>query len=177
MPDHLAADVGGIPEIVSGTDTPLLPPGDAAACWRAMQAFLRMPAEPRRKRGDAPATAVAERFTPERMAERGAGVLCHELAYRSPALTLTEKLTARRPEILSLWHEAAFSRAVCAMHSFGSSRMLNVGQPQSRQPVHGAHSRAEQARALPPSAVHRAGAGAIDRAVVIRGAGSACDIA
>jgi glycosyltransferase involved in cell wall biosynthesis len=58
----LASNVGGIPEIVAGTDTPLLPPGDPQALARAMLEML----------GDPPAAqaralrlrqAVAQRFT------------------------------------------------------------------------------------------------------------------
>jgi glycosyltransferase involved in cell wall biosynthesis len=40
----LATDVGGIPEIVDGTDTPLVPPGDAEALARAMIELLDDPA-------------------------------------------------------------------------------------------------------------------------------------
>jgi glycosyltransferase involved in cell wall biosynthesis len=40
----IATNVGGIPEIVAGTDTPLLPPGDVAALARALQGFLDDPA-------------------------------------------------------------------------------------------------------------------------------------
>lgn len=39
----IATNVGGIPEIVAGSDTPLLPPGDAAALARALQEFLGDP--------------------------------------------------------------------------------------------------------------------------------------
>jgi glycosyltransferase involved in cell wall biosynthesis len=39
----IATNVGGIPEIVQGSDTELLPPGDAEALARAMQAFLDDP--------------------------------------------------------------------------------------------------------------------------------------
>lgn len=39
----IATNVGGIPEIVAGSDTPLLPPGDADALARALQAFLDDP--------------------------------------------------------------------------------------------------------------------------------------
>ena len=58
----LATNVGGIPEIVNGTDAPLLPPGDAEALVRAMQGFLDNPASAtaRAQRLNA---AVAQRFT------------------------------------------------------------------------------------------------------------------
>jgi glycosyltransferase involved in cell wall biosynthesis len=39
----IAADVGGIPEIVAGSDTPLLPAGDFEALARSLQAFLDDP--------------------------------------------------------------------------------------------------------------------------------------
>jgi glycosyltransferase involved in cell wall biosynthesis len=39
----IATNVGGIPEIVQGSDTTLLPPGDADALAKAMQAFLDAP--------------------------------------------------------------------------------------------------------------------------------------
>ncbi len=63
----LATDVGGIPEIVSGTDTPLLPAGDVGVLAQAMQAFLDAP-EPAKARATRLQTAVAERFTVERAA-------------------------------------------------------------------------------------------------------------
>ena len=63
----LATDVGGIPEIVSGTDTPLLPAGDVDVLAQAMQAFLDAP-EPAKARATRLQTAVAERFTVERAA-------------------------------------------------------------------------------------------------------------
>ncbi len=39
----IATNVGGIPEIVAGSDTPLLPPGDTVALARALQGFLGDP--------------------------------------------------------------------------------------------------------------------------------------
>jgi glycosyltransferase involved in cell wall biosynthesis len=58
----LATDVGGIPEIVAGTDTDLLPPGDADALAHAMLEVLDNPGA-----SEARATrlrqAIAERFT------------------------------------------------------------------------------------------------------------------
>ena len=39
----IASNVGGIPEIVAGSDTPLLPPGDVDALARALQDFLDDP--------------------------------------------------------------------------------------------------------------------------------------
>jgi glycosyltransferase involved in cell wall biosynthesis len=63
----LATDVGGIPEIVNGTDTPLLPTGDVGALAQAMQAFLDAP-EAAKARASRLQAAVAERFTVERAA-------------------------------------------------------------------------------------------------------------
>jgi glycosyltransferase involved in cell wall biosynthesis len=63
----LATDVGGIPEIINGTDTPLLPPGDVGALAQAMQAFLDAPAVAK-ERATRLQAAVAERFTVERAA-------------------------------------------------------------------------------------------------------------
>jgi glycosyltransferase involved in cell wall biosynthesis len=39
----IATNVGGIPEIMAGSDVPLLPPGDADALARALQGFLDEP--------------------------------------------------------------------------------------------------------------------------------------
>lgn len=63
----LATDVGGIPEIVDGTDTALLPAGDVGALAQAMQGFLDAP-EPAKARARRLQAAVAERFTVERAA-------------------------------------------------------------------------------------------------------------
>jgi glycosyltransferase involved in cell wall biosynthesis len=63
----LATDVGGIPEIVNGTDTPLLPTGDVGALAQAMQAFVDAP-EVAKARATRLQAVVAERFTVERAA-------------------------------------------------------------------------------------------------------------
>jgi glycosyltransferase involved in cell wall biosynthesis len=63
----LATDVGGIPEIVNGTDTPLMPPGDTEALVRAMQGFLDDP-ETAKAHAERLNAAVAERFTVGRAA-------------------------------------------------------------------------------------------------------------
>jgi glycosyltransferase involved in cell wall biosynthesis len=63
----LATDVGGIPEIVNGSDTPLMPPGDIDVLARAMQKFLDVPDEAL-ARARRLKTAVASRFTIERAA-------------------------------------------------------------------------------------------------------------
>ncbi len=63
----LATDVGGIPEIVNGSDTSLLPAGDVGALAQAMQAFLDAP-ETAKARATRLQTAVTERFTVERAA-------------------------------------------------------------------------------------------------------------
>jgi len=44
----IATEVGGIPEIVEGTDTPLIRPGDIAALAQQMRAFWRTEAISRR---------------------------------------------------------------------------------------------------------------------------------
>jgi glycosyltransferase involved in cell wall biosynthesis len=64
----LATDVGGIPEIVNGTDTPLMPPGEAAVLERAMQGFLADPGEAK-VRAERLKTAIAARFTVGRAAD------------------------------------------------------------------------------------------------------------
>lgn len=58
----IATDVGGIPEIVQGSDTALLPPGDADALARAMQAFLDDP-QAAREKARRLKQAVRERFS------------------------------------------------------------------------------------------------------------------
>jgi len=63
----LATDVGGIPEIVAGTDTALLPPEDIGALAEAMLGTLDEPATARAKALRLQA-AVANRFTVTAMA-------------------------------------------------------------------------------------------------------------
>jgi glycosyltransferase involved in cell wall biosynthesis len=63
----LATNVGGIPEIVSGTDTRLMPPGDVDVLAQAMQGFLDTPDEAL-ARARRLKTAVANRFTIEQAA-------------------------------------------------------------------------------------------------------------
>ncbi len=63
----LATSVGGVPEIVKGTDTTLLPPGDVDALTEAMLGYLDQPEAPK-ARADRLRTAVGERFTVERAA-------------------------------------------------------------------------------------------------------------
>lgn len=57
----IATDVGGIPEIVRGSDTVLLPPGDVAALTRAMHGFLDAPAAAKTKAARLK-RSVADRF-------------------------------------------------------------------------------------------------------------------
>jgi glycosyltransferase involved in cell wall biosynthesis len=64
----LATNVGGVPEIVNGTDTPLLPPGDVSALAAAMHLYLDAP-EAAQQRAERLKAAVAERFTVDRAAE------------------------------------------------------------------------------------------------------------
>lgn len=63
----ILTNVGGIPEIVSGTETILCPPGDANSLETQMTAFLDSP-ENFVHRAQALQTAVAERFTVAGMA-------------------------------------------------------------------------------------------------------------
>lgn len=64
----LASDVGGIPEIVAGTDTALLPSGDADALAHAMLEVLDNPGAAEARAGRL-REAVAERFTIEAMTD------------------------------------------------------------------------------------------------------------
>jgi len=58
----IATDVGGIPEIVNGTDTPLLPPGDVSALVAAMETALTQP-DAVKSRAERLKASVASRFT------------------------------------------------------------------------------------------------------------------
>jgi len=62
----IATEVGGIPEIVEGTDTPLIRPGDIAALAQQMRAFLTHP-KPFLGRAIQLQRHVAKRLTVERM--------------------------------------------------------------------------------------------------------------
>ena len=62
-----ASNVGGIPEIVAGTDTDLLPPADVPALARAIERFLANPAAARQK-ADRLKQQVASQFTVAAMA-------------------------------------------------------------------------------------------------------------
>lgn len=64
----IATDVGGVPEIVNGTDTRLVPPGDAAALASAMTEFLNN-AEAAQERATRLKQAVEARFTVDRAAD------------------------------------------------------------------------------------------------------------
>jgi glycosyltransferase involved in cell wall biosynthesis len=64
----IATDVGGVPEIVAGTDTSLVPPGDAGALASAILEALRDPAAARARAGRLRA-AITGRFTVPAMAE------------------------------------------------------------------------------------------------------------
>jgi len=64
----LATSVGGIPEIVNATDTPLLAPGNVGALQAAMTRFLEAPDEAIGRAGRLKA-AVSERFTVDRAAD------------------------------------------------------------------------------------------------------------
>lgn len=75
----LASDVGGIPEIIAGTDTDLLPPGDADALAHAMLAVLDDPLAAQ-ERASRLREAVAARFTIEAMADAVLDVYAQVLA-------------------------------------------------------------------------------------------------
>jgi glycosyltransferase involved in cell wall biosynthesis len=62
----IATEVGGIPEIVDGTDTPLIRPGDIGALAAQMRAFLAAP-RPFLDRAARLQQHVAKRLTVERM--------------------------------------------------------------------------------------------------------------
>jgi glycosyltransferase involved in cell wall biosynthesis len=64
----LASDVGGIPEIVAGSDTNLLPPGDPEALAHAMLEVLDNP-RAAQARAFRVREAIAERFTIEAMTD------------------------------------------------------------------------------------------------------------
>jgi glycosyltransferase involved in cell wall biosynthesis len=64
----IATNVGGIPEIVNGTDTPLMSPGDVEVLERAMQGFLADPSDAK-ARAERLKAAVAARFTVGRAAD------------------------------------------------------------------------------------------------------------
>lgn len=64
----IATDVGGIPEMVQGTDTALVPPGDATALAAAMRAAV-LDWDSARERAGRFAEAVARRFTVARMCD------------------------------------------------------------------------------------------------------------
>lgn len=64
----LATNVGGVPEIVNGTDTPLMPPGDVDVLTEAMLGFLDAP-EAAKARALRLKAAVGERFTVDRAAD------------------------------------------------------------------------------------------------------------
>ena len=62
----IATNVGGIPEIVSGVDMPLIPPGDVPALAGQLRAFLAGP-KPFLERAAALQKIVGDRFTVENM--------------------------------------------------------------------------------------------------------------
>ena len=65
----IATDVGGIPEIVAGTDTALIPPGDVAALSDAIHASARRSARSARARAAAAEQNVGAKFTVDGMAD------------------------------------------------------------------------------------------------------------
>ncbi len=75
----IATNVGGIPEIVAGSDTPLLPPGDADALARALRGFLDDP-ETAKARALQLKQAVLKRFA---IGETTEAVLSFYAAHRA----------------------------------------------------------------------------------------------
>ncbi|HRD76638.1 MAG TPA: glycosyltransferase family 4 protein, partial [Hyphomicrobiaceae bacterium] len=69
----VATSVGGVPEIVAGTDTRLVPPGDASALAEALRIAIAEP-DLMRARAERLRASVASRFTVARMAD-GVGAL------------------------------------------------------------------------------------------------------
>ena len=76
----IATDVGGIPEIVAGTDTHLVPPGDAGALAARMSEILSDPAKAKAQAENL-RTAVERQFTI-------AGMTATVLAFYASALTV-----------------------------------------------------------------------------------------
>jgi len=71
----IATDVGGIGEIVAGTDTALIPPGHAGALAAAIASVIERP-DMAQARAARLKSAVLERFTVARMCEEIAGFYC-----------------------------------------------------------------------------------------------------
>ncbi len=64
----IATNVGGIPEIVAGTDIPLIPPGDVGALASQLRTFLASP-KPFLERAASLQKLVAQRFTVDQMTQ------------------------------------------------------------------------------------------------------------
>ncbi|MGE0766129.1 MAG: glycosyltransferase family 4 protein [Hyphomicrobiaceae bacterium] len=77
----IASDVGGVSEIVDGTDTPLVPPGDPIALANAMRHMLEDAGEAR-SRASRLKLAVASRFTVARMTDDVLGCYSEAEAHR-----------------------------------------------------------------------------------------------
>lgn len=75
----LATNVGGVPEIVNGTDTPLMPPADIDVLTEAMLGFLEAP-EAAKARAARLKAAVGARFTVDRAADAVLAFYCEQLA-------------------------------------------------------------------------------------------------
>ena len=75
----IATDVGGIPEIIAGTDVELISPNDAQALAQAMLAFLKNP-DILAKRAGALQNSVARRFTVKGMAQSVVDFYLQQLA-------------------------------------------------------------------------------------------------
>ena len=102
----IATDVGGIPEIVAGSDTPLLPAGDVQALARALQAFL-----------DDPGTAKARALRLQQTVQKRFAIGCYadgcrarlrhgaRARGRSDPLTLTTNLNEHVASQTGRWHD------------------------------------------------------------------------
>jgi len=75
----IATNVGGIPEIVAGTDVELIAPNDKQEIERAMLAFLKSP-DTLNKRAGALQNSVAQQFTVKGMAKSIADFYLQQLA-------------------------------------------------------------------------------------------------
>lgn len=84
----IATNAGGIPDIVAGTNTPLVPPDDPAALGAVMRAVLAAP-DLALSRARRLSTRVAQHFTTEAMADAITEFYGHRAPLTAPAPALT----------------------------------------------------------------------------------------
>lgn len=90
----LATNVGGVPEIVAGGDTPLLPPGDPVALAEAMRDILANPG-PAARRAARLRTLLLSRFSVETMTDGVLSFYGDALDVRQPGrLVEQDRITA-----------------------------------------------------------------------------------